>query len=78
MNAADDVDAAENFFGEEKKEKPPEPKPQNNHKLEAKIANLEREKKKLQQTLEITKRTQKIELQHAKKKAVEMSEQMLS
>ena len=39
---------------------------------------MEREKKKIQSQLDITKRTQKVELQHAKKKAVENAEQMLT
>ena len=41
------------------------------------IDTLKREKKKLEDKLEITKKTFKIELQHAKKKAIEMSEEML-
>lgn len=50
VKAADDVDAAQNFFGEEGKKKPAA-KPENS----GKIAQLEREKKQLMERLEIVK-----------------------
>lgn len=41
------------------------------------IDTLKREKKKLEDILEVTKKTFKIEMQQAKRKAIEMSEEML-
>ena len=51
QKAADDVDAAQNFFGEEKKQEAPKPKAEDS----GKIAALERKNKQLEERLEITK-----------------------
>lgn len=75
QKAADDVDAAQNFFDDKPKEQPKE-KPKDDQS--GKIAQLEREKKQLQDKIEQIKKQQKIDLQHAKKKAVELSEEMVS
>ena len=74
QNAADNVDAAEKFFNEPKKAAPAKPQADQS----AKIAQLEREKKQLQERLEIVKNQQKIDLQHAKKKAIADAELMVS
>ena len=71
--AEDDVEAAQDFF---KGDKPAE-KPKAKAEDSGKISALERKIKDLEQKLEIIKKQQKIDLVHAKKKAVEMSEEML-
>ena len=73
QKAADDVDAAQNFFDDKPKEQKAKPQADNS----GKIAQLQREKKQLQERIEINKNQYKIDLQHAKQKAKEMYEQMM-
>ena len=74
QNATNDVDAAKDFFDE----KAPKPKPAAKSEDSGKIAGLEREIKSLKEKLNQVKTQQKVDLQHAKQKAVEKSEEMVS
>ena len=74
QKAGNDVEAAQNFFGDEK---PKEKKPEKKSEDSGKIAALERSLKQLTDRIDIIKQQNKVELKHAKEKAKEMYEEMM-